>query len=1252
MSLATILATISKKVYWLFEVDLNNDGTVDYYWSTGAKTYGGHDYTYRIISFSPISLQMATPEVGMLPEVKTTILASMKDASIDGYYASDFEGAKVTVRLVVSDGSEEAEAGAWSFRCSVATSVDQKLMLQCHDWLSYYLEGDYPNTALVSSLFPATVMKNDNICVPVVYGVAYFPLRWIYPYWTATFVDVDTFTVTGDQTATFSAGQYVICECGVDGNITGKVLSSSYSSVTTINMTGASGNLTANLTKVRIDHYLLGPTGVTYTISSSRSPVEAGFLSEYSSANYTFKQATVTGSDGTSYRAVQLLCNDADVDGTNDANGFWGIPGKEIYDVPFYFSRSDTASITNPADVYSAILQDMGVPAGMINTTEITAAAAIYLARGTFLNLGIWYQMSRKKLVCKLLAMIGAVPTIGETIGLKVLTPVSQATVNEDEVAPGSFQIQKIYTKLLKDSGYVTWQNQGEPLDQPNKGIVPVKSSTNNKSDTVIEAEWIDDAWINASQAAQKYAKLALQRSLLRDKTISFKSFAILVTLEPGDIISIEAANEGAEGNYDLLTDGNLDIWTSATNLTHWAETIGGTSTVNRDTDKYIGTYAARLYVDPSSTLVAIQQSYAFEADQEYEVIVVAKVDVAAAGRGFTVLTDAVTIQNQLCTASYTVYAYTFTATTDTFIQIKRSVSGGNTYSLYLGQVIVRKTGTNAYDALITKMTIHEGLWVDVECDGFSDILDAYDDLSASAIVPADPDTSRAYSPVNQGPSDAVDQAGTRANEITQTVLITDGQLQTNDDPATNGGFVATNQYLRCYNDEGGLRFEVIYDGTTADGDVTIGNYAGGQGAKWDQSSGIFEVQGQIQATSGAVAGWTIDADEIKKIASNAGISLNSATPGISITDANGYIRVFMGKNGSDYGIYIKNELNQTIVQLDDNVKTISGWTAGMTALAVSTNIILDASNKKISINSATFGTAGIQLEYNAGSPQIYAGNGSSDYMKYTTAGGIEVSTSQAGGIQIRGGGDITLTGSDTDPGRINFAGTSYSVQMGGDADGNRFSFNPSADNQVVFEIGDSSWWGTPYKFRGVNITAKETHIVKTGDYAYLTTDVASVTVDAYGNFDNTAAVVIGAYDITTETDSQYVFEYDHFGPRLHNATKDLGSDVYPWRSLFLGEGSLCHQGYKNDSFADDATYALPEGMTGVVTVFAVTTVGNPYGGTFLVRDTGAVVLLAGYGSPTTTDTDGYLCCYDGGAGAIVANRLNYAVKIRISWCS
>ena len=66
----------------------------------------------------------------------------------------------------------------------------------------------------------------------------------------ATYVDADTFTVVGDQTALFVFGRRIRCDCGVDGYKYGMVLTTSVSTDTTVNMGSDDDDITANLTAV------------------------------------------------------------------------------------------------------------------------------------------------------------------------------------------------------------------------------------------------------------------------------------------------------------------------------------------------------------------------------------------------------------------------------------------------------------------------------------------------------------------------------------------------------------------------------------------------------------------------------------------------------------------------------------------------------------------------------------------------------------------------------------------------------------------------------------------------------------------------------------------------------------------------------------------------------------------------------------------------------------------------------------------
>lgn len=921
-----ILNATVKKVHWLFEVDKNNDGTVDYYWSKKDYTWLGHSYTFKITSFSPVTLVKGNPEINNLPASKMTIQITNPDNTL---LPSDFEGGGVTVRLVLSatvDGVEQYwEIRTLGFTIQTATNVDQKMSFQCQDWLTAYLEGEYPNEPLVSSEFPATGMKDDNICIPIVFGTANFPIRRIYPALDATYVDVDTFTVAGDQTELFSAGQFLHAWCGVDGRKDCYVLSSAFGAVTTVNLTAGSDNLTSNLATVAVDQYLMGKSTPTYTVTEARVPHEKGFQSTYSSGDYTFKQATIAGQNG-NYRTVQLIAD--------DSNLYWD-DGSTVYDAPFKISRNDLSAKTNPADIIAYLLEEFGVPSSRIDTDSVAAAAAVFTARSFALNMALWYTMPRKKLISKLLTMSGMIPVVGQKVGLKVLTKSPLATLTESLVKPGSFQINKAFTSKQKDSGYVTWQDAGEPLDEVNKTLVGVKGDeivgvAVNPADTVIECEWADGI-IKAAKAG----KLALQKSLLRDRTLSFSAWSTLLFLYPGDMITIGEDNYGAEGS--------------------------------------------------------------------------------------------------------------------------------------------------SYDAMITKMTINEGLLVNIECDGFSDDLDDWNDLTMTEVSIPDNNTDKGYSSVYQGPGDTINETGSaRTNEITKTVLIgTNGELKTSDDPATDGGFIATKQYLRCYNDNGDLRFEAVYDGSADDGDVTIGDFAGGSGVKWDQSA------------------------------------------------------------------------SELIVKVDSS-----------------------------------------------------------------------------GGVTVAGGGDITLAGSDSDPGKLKFEGSSYSVEVGGDASGDKYTIVPTTNNAIDFEIGNNTWWhglSNPKFFKTIISYSYDTTTLSAGPEPIgSTTDVAGIILEPGASGTGYVSLIVQKQAVGL-LDSKYKFEYDKISlsPQAH--------------------GTLRIFTHQSDSIADDDTVNLFDATAGWVDVSC-----NGEAGRWVVQSDGTVTKVCGTANTAATDSDTDLCVYQSGTQAIVKNRLGAVGEIRI----
>ena len=72
--------------------------------------------------------------------------------------------------------------------------------------------------------------------------------------------------------------------------------------------------------------------------------------------------------------------------------------------------------------------------------------------------------------------------------------------------------------------------------------------------------------------------------------------------------------NEGGE----KLTDGGMEDWIDANDLTSWAETTAGSSTVNQDEDEHGGTYACRFDVDAGGNNALIQQDFTLAALTTY----------------------------------------------------------------------------------------------------------------------------------------------------------------------------------------------------------------------------------------------------------------------------------------------------------------------------------------------------------------------------------------------------------------------------------------------------------------------------------------------------------------------------------------------------------------------------------------------------------------------------------------------------------
>ena len=313
------------------------------------------------------------------------------------------------------------------------------------------------------------------------------------------------------------------------------------------------------LRDVYIDGYggyiMLGDPSLTYTISAIRSPRSWGLKTEYSSGSYTFTQSTKADADAVNWRVFQAIIADTDSNGTADSAGFWGTPGGNILDPPVKFTRSDTVTLTNPADVIAFVLKDMGISADYIDEAVTFAAAhTSFDTMGLTFNGAFWYKQEREKVLASLLTQCHSYLSIGEKIELHILSKTSQKTITGAEVlrtseqGEGTFSYSDIVNTDLSDSGYVAWQPVDEAQDSFIKTLVAVDAVANNISSDVLECPFVQD-----SENIKRIGILHFQRKYPKEAEAGFTAKGTCLALQPDDVITIDADNYG--GTYNVLID-------------------------------------------------------------------------------------------------------------------------------------------------------------------------------------------------------------------------------------------------------------------------------------------------------------------------------------------------------------------------------------------------------------------------------------------------------------------------------------------------------------------------------------------------------------------------------------------------------------------------------------------------------------------------------------------------------------------------
>lgn len=150
-----------------------------------------------------------------------------------------------------------------------------------------------------------------------------------------------------------------------------------------------------------------------------------------------------------------------------------------------------------------------------------------------------------------------------------------------------------------------------------------------------------------------------------------------------------KASNTPIVGS-DLATDGGLEAWNSATDLTNWTEQIAGSSTINLEaSDVHGGTAAARFDIDSSNSVAKISQTISNSIGDWLLVRLWAKSSV----NGKIIQVDENSGSNQgpalTLTTTYQQFVTLIRATkANTDIGIKRSAGGSS--SIYIDDIEIK----------------------------------------------------------------------------------------------------------------------------------------------------------------------------------------------------------------------------------------------------------------------------------------------------------------------------------------------------------------------------------------------------------------------------------------------------------------------------------------------------------------------------------------------------------------------------------
>ena len=198
----------------------------------------------------------------------------------------------------------------------------------------------------------------------------------------------------------------------------------------------------------------------------------------------------------------------------------------------------------------------------------------------------------------------------------------------------------------------------------------------------------------------------------------------------------------------------------------------------------------------------------------------------------------------------------------------------------------------------------------------------------------------------------------------------------------------------------------VLIDGGTITSDVTVeGTFSANSiltpaGATTQNASASITADGAARFTSASIAGFRISETSISSSDGSLILRDNGRITGSFVKFSGGTIGGFglsdttVSSSNSKLVMKDSGQITGSLVQFTGG--DIGGWVISSNLLSSNGGGIRlnsNGNNAEISINSHTFGNAGVQIGFNSGSPRFYVGDGSNNHLKFTTNNGVDIKT-------------------------------------------------------------------------------------------------------------------------------------------------------------------------------------------------------------------------------------------------------------------